>query len=63
LRGFKRIALKPGETKTIEFELPAEKLGFYDKDMKFTVEPGIFKVMIGRSSKDIVLRGELEVIA
>jgi beta-glucosidase len=63
LRGFKRIALEPGETKTMEFELPTETLGFYDKDMKFTVEPGVFKVMVGRSSKDIVLEGEFEVIA
>ncbi len=62
LRGFKRIALEPGETKAVEFELPAEVLGFYDKDMKFIVEPGIFKVMIGRSSKDIVLKGDFEVM-
>jgi beta-glucosidase len=63
LRGFKRLALKPGETRTVEFELAAETLGFYDKDMRFSIEPGIFKVMIGRSSKDIVLQGELEVIS
>jgi beta-glucosidase len=63
LKGFKRIALEPAETRTVEFELSTEALGFYDKDMKFTVEPGIFKVMVGRSSKDIVLEGELEVIA
>jgi len=61
LRGFKRIALEPSETKKVEFELPTEALGFYDKDMKFTIEPGIFKVMIGRSSKDIVLEGKFEV--
>jgi beta-glucosidase len=63
LKGFKRIALEPAETRTVEFELPAEALGFYDKDMKFTVEPGVFKVMVGRSSKDIILEGEFEVIA
>jgi beta-glucosidase len=63
LRGFKRIALEPGETKTAEFELQTERLGFYDKDMKFTVEPGIFKVMVGRSSKDIILEGEFELVA
>jgi len=63
LRGFKRIALEPGETKTVEFKLHTEMLGFYNKDIKFTIEPGIFKVMIGRSSKDIVLEGELEVTA
>jgi beta-glucosidase len=63
LKGFKRIALEPAETRTIEFELPVESLGFYDKDMKFIVEPGMFKVMVGRSSQDIVLEGEFEVIA
>ena len=63
LKGFKRIALEPGETKTVEFELPIETLGFYDKDMKLTVEPGMFKVMVGRSSKDISQKGEFEVIA
>ena len=63
LRGFKRIALEPGETKTVEFELSTEMLSFYDKDMKLTVEPGIFKVMVGHSSKDISLEDDLEVIA
>jgi beta-glucosidase len=63
LKGFKRIALKPAETRTVEFELRSETLGFYDKDMKFIVEPGMFKVMVGRSSKDIILEGEFEVIA
>jgi beta-glucosidase len=63
LKGFKRIALEPGEIRTVEFELPAQALGFYDKNMRFTVEPGTFKVMVGRSSKDIVLEGEFEVIA
>jgi beta-glucosidase len=63
LKGFKRIALEPGETRTVEFELLAEALGFYDKDMEFTVEPGVFKVMVGRSSKDITLEGEFELTA
>ncbi len=63
LKGFKRVALEPGEIKTVEFELPIETLGFYDKDMNFIVEPGIFKVMVGRSSKDISLEDELEVRA
>jgi len=63
LKGFKRIALEPAETMTVEFKLLAETLGFYDKDMKFTVEPGIFIVGIGHSSKDIPLLGEFEVIA
>jgi beta-xylosidase len=62
LKGFKRIALEPAETKTVEFELPVETLGFYGKDMKFTVEPGMFKVMIGCSSRDIILEDQFEVV-
>ena len=63
LKGFKRVALEPGETRTVEFELPAEALGFYGKNMEFAVEPGVFKVMVGRSSEDILLEGEFEVVA
>ena len=63
LKGFKRVTLKPTETKTVEFELSTELLAFYSKDIKPIVEPGIFKVMVGRSSKDIVLEGEFEVVA
>lgn len=63
LKGFKRVALKPAETKTVEFELSTELLAFYGKDLKPIVEPGVFEVMVGRSSKDIVLEGEFEVVA
>ena len=57
------FALEPGETRTVQFELPVEMLGFYDQDMRFTAEPGTFKVMVGRSSKDIVLEGVFEILA
>jgi beta-glucosidase len=63
LKAFRRIGLQPGETKTVRFELPVEALGFYDRDMLFTVEPGTFKVMVGRSSRDILLEGMFEVLA
>jgi beta-glucosidase len=63
LKGFKRIALDPAEKKTVDFELPIETLAFYDSDMKFTVEPGAFKVMVGPSSSDIILEGQFEVVA
>ncbi|RRN77605.1 beta-glucosidase, partial [Pseudoxanthomonas sp. SGD-10] len=52
LKDFARVRLKPGETKNVSFELPAEKLAFYDKDMKWVVEPGTFKIMVGTSSRD-----------
>lgn len=64
LRGFERISLNPGETKTVKFEVPAEKLAFYDENThRFVVEPGLFDVMVGSSSGDIRLRGKIEVVA
>jgi beta-glucosidase len=61
LKGFERVYLQPGEQRTVEFRLPMESLAFYDKKMECNVEPGIFKVMVGRSSEDILLEGEFEV--
>jgi len=50
LKGFERITLKPGERRRVDFTLTAEHLGFYNRDMKFVVEPGLFKVWIGADS-------------
>ena len=61
LRGFERVHLKPGESKTVDFYLPDERLGIWDAQMHFVVEPGTFRVMIGSSSEDIRLTGELTV--
>jgi beta-glucosidase len=63
LKGFERIYLKSGEKKTVTFRIPADGLAFYNKKMERKVEPGVFKVMIGRSSADIVLEGEFKVNA
>ena len=52
LKGFIRIALAPGESKEVEFEITPEMLSFYDVNMKYIVEPGAFKIMIGSSSRD-----------
>ena len=54
LKGFKRISLKPGETQRIEFTLGPEHLGFYNREMKYVVEAGEFKVMVGSSSEDVI---------
>jgi beta-glucosidase len=57
LRGFERISLNPGETKTVTLTVPSEKLGFYDeKTHQFVVEPGTFEVLVGSSSADIRLK-------
>jgi beta-glucosidase len=61
LKGFDRVSLEPGETRNVTFRLSTSQLAFYDLDMEFILEPGIFEVMIGSSSKDIRLTGLFEV--
>jgi len=60
LAGFRRVSLKPGEARTVEFQLTPKELGLYNKDMKFVVEPGKFRVFVGGSSVG-GLEGEFEV--
>ncbi|HKQ09059.1 MAG TPA: glycoside hydrolase family 3 N-terminal domain-containing protein [Blastocatellia bacterium] len=50
LKGFERITLKPGERRRVEFTLTPAHLGFYNRDMKFVVEPGAFKIWVGADS-------------
>lgn len=50
LKDFRRISLRPGETKTVEFTITPEKLWFYNVNMKRVVEPGTFEIMVGPSS-------------
>jgi beta-glucosidase len=54
LKGFQRITLQPGEKKTVEFKLTSRELGFFDRAMRFVVEPGAVKVMVGSSSEDLI---------
>ncbi|WP_035172029.1 glycoside hydrolase family 3 N-terminal domain-containing protein [Caldanaerobius polysaccharolyticus] len=61
LKGFKRVSLRPGEKKKVVFELSVSQLGFYDEDMRYVVQPGTVKVMIGSSSEDIKVAGEFKV--
>jgi beta-glucosidase len=61
LEGFQRVHLEPGETTELAFTLSREQLQMLDRDMHWVVEPGVFLVMIGASSKDVRLRGELSV--
>ena len=52
LKGFKRVSLEPGETRTVTLDITPERLAFYDIDMVFRVEPGEFLIMVGSSSRD-----------
>lgn len=62
LRGFERVHLRPGQSKTVRFELPGEKLAFYDENTHgFVVEPGAFEVLVGSSSQDIRATGRFHV--
>ncbi|OXB04589.1 beta-glucosidase BglX [Flavobacterium pectinovorum] len=52
LKGFELIALKKGETKTVQFTLTDKELGFYDNNGKFLTEAGLFNVMVGWNSNE-----------
>jgi beta-glucosidase len=53
LRGFRRITLNPGETKTVEFTLGPDELSFLNRDMHRVVESGTFTIMVGGNSIDL----------
>ena len=61
LRGFERIPLEPGETKTVTFTLFPKDLSLLDRNMVRVVEPGDFRIMVGASSEDIRLETVLTV--
>jgi len=56
LKGYQRVSLAPGASKKIEFVITPEMLAFYDIDMNYVVESGMFDLMIGNSSADIDLK-------
>ena len=52
LKGFQKVFLAAGETKTVAIDITPESLAFYDIEMKYVVEPGDFEIMVGNSSRD-----------
>jgi len=54
LKGFERITLQPREKRRVQFILKPEHLGFYNSDMRFVVEPGEFRVMVGPNSEELL---------
>ena len=62
LKAFRKIALEPGESATVTFEVPAQSLGFPGLEMRYKVEPGAFQVWVGPSS-DEGLGSTFEVVA
>jgi len=56
LKGFKKVSLRPGETKTIALDITPELLAFYDVNMNYVIEPGGFAILVGNSSRDADLQ-------
>lgn len=54
LKGFQRVTLKPGEKRRVEFTLSHDHLAFWNREMRFAVEPGEFRVMVGSNSRDVI---------
>ncbi|MCC6017416.1 MAG: fibronectin type III-like domain-contianing protein, partial [Desulfurococcaceae archaeon] len=44
------------------FRIPTENLAFYDRNMNLVIEPGDYRVMVGRNSEDIVLEGKFRIV-
>ena len=59
LKGFEKVMLQPGESRTVEFTLTADDLAFYTPDLDRVIEPGEFSVMTGGSSSDVRSTGFL----
>jgi len=61
LKGFQRVTLQPGEKRRVEFVLAQEHLGFWNREMRYVVEPGEFRVMVGANSAELI-EAKFEVI-
>ena len=53
LKGFQKIELKAGESKTVSFDITVNDLKYFNYDLKYVAEPGDFKVFIGGNSRDV----------
>ncbi len=58
LKGFRRVHLNPGESKTVSFAITPEDLSMIDASGRWTVEPGVFEAAVGPSSADLRLKAE-----
>ncbi|WP_258097706.1 beta-glucosidase BglX [Marinoscillum pacificum] len=54
LKGFEKVLINGGETKTVSFEITPEDLKFYNSDLEFVWEPGEFEIMVGTNSRDVL---------
>ncbi|HQX03495.1 MAG TPA: beta-glucosidase BglX, partial [Flavobacterium sp.] len=61
LKGFKKVFLKKGEKQTVSFELSVDDLKFYNSDLEFVAEPGVFDLFIGANS-DVQQKVSIELV-
>ena len=54
LKAFQRVTLQPGQLRRVEFTLTADQLAFWNREMRYVVEPGEFRVMVGSNSEDVI---------
>jgi len=61
LKGFQRVHFRPWETQMVTFVITPDMLQMLDKDLRSVIEPGVFRIMIGGSSRDLRLKWNLTV--
>ncbi len=61
LKGFCRVHILPGETRTVTFDLAVDQLAFLDRAMRWVVEPGAVQIMVGTSSQHLPLAAHIEI--
>jgi len=61
LKGFKKVYLRPGESKPVTIEVPVKGLRFLDEKMNWIVEKGTYRIFVGNSSKNLPLKQNIEV--
>lgn len=62
LRGFEKVELQPGETKTVSFELDSRAFAYWNRDISdWYVETGAYEIQIGKNAQEILLSAEVEV--
>ncbi len=62
LKAFARVGIPAGDSRQVTFHLPVGQLGFYDRDLKYVVEPGSIEVLVGTSSADLQVAGSFTVV-
>ena len=62
LKGFQKLKLEPGESRSLSFAIDRDTLSFHDAKGQTVVEAGVFELMVGTASDAIRLRGELTLV-